>query len=51
MDIANKFFQPLYDRAEERESVQLMTTDEKINYMKNKYNLHHGKGKRKHKKK
>lgn len=47
LDYANKYIRPMLEHKAELEA---MTKKEKINYIKDKYGLHHGKGKRKRKK-
>ena len=46
--VTNKLLQP---SIEHNRLINTMTPNEKIEYIKKKYNLTHGKGRRKHKKK
>ena len=48
LDVATKLLSPAI---EHNRMVNLMTTDEKLKYIMKKYNLTHGKGKRKRHKK
>lgn len=45
----NKFIQPLLESNEERKEFKYLPPEEKVELIKLKYNLNHGKGKRKRK--
>lgn len=46
----DKFIRPIIDRNAEIENFKYMTTNEQIEVVKERFGLHHGKGKRKKKK-
>ena len=48
LSISNKMLTPIIER---NKMIRSMTRDEKLEYIKMKYNLNHGKGKRKKSKK
>lgn len=50
MNVSNKFIQPIIDRNEEINNMKVMSPEEKLELIKDRFGLHHGKGKRKNKK-